>query len=69
MTAAIRTADERFALMMRLYIAATNTTMKQIAAEWGITESMVSFLIAGKRKPSNGLHAVISEWFVSRCAQ
>ncbi len=55
---------KRFSLVIRLYAAASGKTIKDIATELEISDSMLSLIMAGKRDPGRAFRSLLSEWLL-----
>lgn len=54
----------RFSLAIRLYAVAAGKTMRDIAEELGISQSMLHCIMEGKRDPGRAFRTLLSEWLL-----
>ncbi len=54
----------RFSMVMRLYAAATDIKMKDIARQLEISDSMLHCIMEGKRDPGRAFRTMLAEWLL-----
>lgn len=57
-------ARTRLDMIVRLYMAATGEAQSDVATQLGVTPSMLSYLMDGKRGPSQALRDRIVLWLL-----